>query len=364
MKYDYLIVGAGLFGATIAHEALKKGKTVLVIDERGHIGGNVYTENVDGINVHVYGAHIFHTSSDKVWDYVNGFATFNGFINSPKADYHGERYDLPFNMNTFVKMWNDVTTPDQAKAKIASQTMGYTPENAKNLEEKAISLVGTDIYEKLIKGYTEKQWDRSCDKLPPFIIERLPLRFTFDNNYFNAKYQGIPVGGYTKMVENMLCGADVQLNISYNDVRGKVDFGKLIYTGTIDGYFGYSLGKLEYRTLRFETARLETNDFQGNAVVNYTDRETPFTRIIEHKHFEFGKQPFTIVTREYPEEYSFGKQPYYPVNDKKNADLYMKYRALADRERDVFFGGRLGSYGYFDMDKTIENALDLAGKIL
>ncbi|MBP5177106.1 MAG: UDP-galactopyranose mutase [Clostridia bacterium] len=364
-KYDYLAVGAGLFNCVFCHEMKKRGKTVLVIDRRSHIGGNVYTEPIDGINVHVYGAHIFHTSDKRVWDYVNSFAKFNHFINSPVADYYGERYDLPFNMNTFCKMWRDVKTPEQAKAKIASQTMGYTPETATNLEEKAISLVGVDVYKKLIKGYTEKQWGRPCSELPPFIIERLPLRFTFDNNYFNDSYQGIPEGGYTKIVEKMLDGADVLLNTDYKHFAAthKGVYDKVIYTGAIDEYFDYRLGALEYRTLRFEIERLSVKDFQGNAVVNYTDEKSAYTRIIEHKHFEFGDQPTTVITREYPAEYTFGAERFYPVNNKRNNDLYEKYRALAEKEDGVYFCGRLGGYRYYDMDKTVEKALELVEKL-
>ena len=361
MKYDYLIVGAGLFGSVVARELTDSGKTCMVIDKRNVVGGNVYTKKVDGINVHVYGAHIFHTSNKSVWDYVNRYAKFNGFINSPVADYNGERYPLPFNMNTFVRMWSDVKTADDAKKKIASQTMGYTPETATNLEEKAISLVGTDVYEKLVKGYTEKQWGRPCSALPPFIISRLPLRFTFDNNYFNDTYQGIPEGGYTQIIEKLLSGSDVMTGISYKEylTRYGKNFDKLIYTGTIDGYFDYKFGRLEYRTLRFETEKLNVPDYQGNAVVNYTDAKTPYTRIIEHKYFEFGDQPVTVITREYPVEYHDGDEPYYPVNDAKNGELFAKYLQLANGEKGVYFGGRLGSYGYFDMDKTIERAFAL-----
>ena len=364
-KYDYLIVGAGLFGATFAHEMTKAGKSCLVIDKRDHIGGNVYTENVDGINVHVYGAHIFHTSDKRLWDYVNGFAKFNNFVNSPVADYYGERYNLPFNMNTFCQMWPDVKTPEDAKAKIASQTMGYKPETAKNLEEKAISLVGVDVYKKLIKGYTEKQWGRACKDLPAFIIERLPLRFTFDNNYFNDVYQGIPIGGYTQIVEKMFEGSEVLLSTDYKDfiVGHKSIADTVIYTGPIDEYFDYKLGALEFRTLRFETEKLDIPDYQGNAVVNYTDEKSAYTRIIEHKHFEFGTQPTTVVTREYPAEYTFGKERYYPVNNEKNNNLYLSYARLAEQEKNVYFCGRLGAYKYFDMDKTIAKALDLSEKL-
>ncbi len=365
MKYDYLIVGSGLFGATVAHEMTKKGKRCLVIDKRKNIGGNVYTEQVEGINVHRYGAHIFHTSDEKVWKYVNDLVPFNDFINSPIADYHGERYHLPFNMNTFTELWKDVKTPEQAKAKIAEQVEKSGIKDPKNLEEKAITLVGTDIYEKLVKGYTEKQWGRPCSALPAFIITRLPLRFTFNNNYFNDIYQGIPIGGYTKLVEKLLDGSEVLLNTDYKEFIAKN--GEVapvtIYTGTIDGFFDYRLGKLEYRTLRFETEILDTPDFQHNAVVNYTDRETPFTRIIEHKHFENAVSPKTVVTREYPAEYTFGDEPYYPINDEKNGSLYKQYKELADKTTNVIFGGRLGGYAYYDMDKTIIKALELCEKL-
>ncbi len=365
MKYDYLIVGSGLFGATVAHEMTKKGKRCLVIDKRKNIGGNVYTEQVEGINVHRYGAHIFHTSDENVWKYVNDLVPFNDFINSPIADYHGERYHLPFNMNTFTELWKDVKTPEQAKAKIAEQVEKSGIKDPKNLEEKAITLVGTDIYEKLVKGYTEKQWGRPCSALPAFIITRLPLRFTFNNNYFNDIYQGIPIGGYTKLVEKLLDGSEVLLNTDYKEFIAKN--GEVapvtIYTGTIDGFFDYRLGKLEYRTLRFETEILDTPDFQHNAVVNYTDRETPFTRIIEHKHFENAVSPKTVVTREYPAEYTFGDEPYYPINDEKNGSLYKQYKELADKTTNVIFGGRLGGYAYYDMDKTIIKALELCEKL-
>ena len=362
MKYDYLIVGAGLFGSVFAQQMTEKGKKCLVIEKRPHIAGNVYTEKIDGINVHIYGAHIFHTSNEQVWRYINRFASFNNFINSPIADYKGERYHLPFNMNTFCELWNDVKTPEQAKKRIAMQTMGYTPEDAENLEEKAISLVGHELYEKLIKGYTEKQWGRPCRELPAFIIERLPLRFTFDNNYFNDKYQGIPIGGYTALVEKLLEGVEVRTNTTYRDFiakNGEVA-QKTVYTGAIDEYFGYSLGKLEYRTLRFEIEKRDVPDFQGNAVINYTDSETPYTRIIEHKHFEGGKQPTTVITKEYPEAYAEGKEKFYPVNNKANNALYARYKQLADKEKNIVFCGRLGSYGYYDMDKTVLNALKLA----
>ncbi len=369
MKYDYLIVGAGLFGAVFAHEAVKAGKTVLVVDKRPHIAGNVYTEDVEGIHVHKYGAHIFHTNNRTVWNYVNQFAEFNRFTNSPVANYHGELYSLPFNMYTFNKMWG-VVTPEEAAAKIEGQRKAAGITNPKNLEEQAISLVGTDIYEKLIKGYTEKQWGRPCTELPAFIIKRLPVRLTFDNNYFNALYQGIPVGGYTNMVANMLKGIAVKLNCDYLENKEELDklADKVVYTGPIDAYFNYNLGPLEYRSVRFETEVLDKPNFQGNAAVNYTDRETPWTRIIEHKWFEFGKDgqgndlPKTVISREYSSEWKVGDEPYYPVNDEKNGILYKKYKALADKEEKVIFGGRLGEYKYYDMDAVIDSALKLAGK--
>ena len=364
-KYDYLVVGAGLFGSVFAYEMKKRNKTCLVIEKRDHIGGNVYTYEDGGINVHAYGAHIFHTSDKYIWDYVNSFAVFNDFVNSPVADYYGERYHLPFNMNTFVEMWPDVKTAADAKKKIASQTLGLKPETATNLEEKAISLVGTDVYTKLIKGYTEKQWGKPCKELPPFIIERLPVRFTFDNNYFNDRYQGIPVGGYTQIIEKMLDGVEVSLLTDYKTfIRSSdYDFGAVIYTGTIDGYFDCDLGELEYRSLRFETEKLPIKDLQGNAVVNYTDEKSAYTRIIEHKHFEKVNCDHTIITREYPKKYVRGDEPYYPVNDEKNNALYEQYRDLAAKEFGVYFCGRLGSYGYFDMDKTIMNALALVKEL-
>lgn len=369
MKYDYLIVGAGLFGAVFAHEAVKAGKTVLVVDKRPHIAGNVYTEDVEGIHVHKYGAHIFHTNLKHVWDYVNQFAVFNRFTNSPVANYHGELYSLPFNMYTFNKMWG-VVTPEGATAKIEEQRKVAGIINPQNLEEQAISLVGTDIYEKLIKGYTEKQWGRPCTELPAFIIKRLPVRLTFDNNYFNALYQGIPVGGYTNMVANMLKGIAVKLNCDYLESKEELDklADKVVYTGPIDAYFNYNLGPLEYRSVRFETEVLDKPNFQGNAAVNYTDRETPWTRIIEHKWFEFGKDangndlPKTVISREYSSEWKVGDEPYYPVNDEKNSKLYKEYKALADKEYKVIFGGRLGEYKYYDMDAVIDSALKLAGK--
>lgn len=364
MKYDYLIVGAGLFGAVFAHEAVKAGKTVLVVDKRPHIAGNVYTEDVEGIHVHKYGAHIFHTNNRTVWNYVNQFAEFNRFTNSPVANYHGELYSLPFNMYTFNKMWG-VVTPEEATAKIEEQRKVAGIINPQNLEEQAISLVGTDIYEKLIKGYTEKQWGRPCTELPAFIIKRLPVRLTFDNNYFNALYQGIPVGGYTNMVANMLKGIAVKLNCDYLENKEELDklADKVFYTGPIDAYFNYNLGPLEYRSVRFETEVLDKPNFQGNAAVNYTDRETPWTRIIEHKWFEFGKDgqgndlPKTVISREYSSEWKVGDEPYYPVNDEKNGILYKKYKALADKEKKVIFGGRLGEYKYYDMDAVIDSAL-------
>lgn len=363
-KFDYLVVGAGLFGATFAHEAKEAGKKVLVIDRRPQIAGNVYTEDVEGIHVHKYGAHIFHTNDKNVWEYVNRFAVFNRFTNSPVANYKGELYSLPFNMYTFNKMWG-VVTPQEAAEKIEEQrkTAGIT--EPKNLEEQAISLVGTDIYEKLVKGYTEKQWGRDCKDLPAFIIRRLPVRLTFDNNYFNALYQGIPVGGYTRLVQNMLMGIEVRLNEDYLSDRSAWDAlaDKVVFTGPIDEYYDYSLGTLEYRSVRFETELLDIPNFQGNAAVNYTDRETPWTRIIEHKWFEFGKDekgddlPKTVISREYSSEWKPGDEPYYPVNDEKNGCLYEKYRELANREEKVLFGGRLGEYKYYDMDKVIASAL-------
>ena len=357
-QYDYLIVGAGLYGAVCAREAVKAGKKVLVIDKRPHIAGNVHTEEIEGINVHVYGAHIFHTNDRTVWDYVNQFAEFNRFTNSPVANYKGELYSLPFNMYTFNKMWG-VVTPAEAAAKIEEQKREAGITEPKNLEEQAISLVGTDIYEKLVKGYTEKQWGRDCRDLPAFIIKRLPVRLTFDNNYFNALYQGIPMGGYTKMVENMLSGIEVRLNVDYFEHREELDAlaDRVIYTGPIDAYFGYKLGNLEYRSVRFETEVLDIPNFQGNAAVNYTDRETPWTRIIEHKWFEFGTQPKTVISREFSSEWKPGDEPYYPVNDERNGALYQQYKRLADAEEKVIFGGRLGEYKYYDMDAVIASAL-------
>lgn len=368
--YDYLVVGSGLFGSVFARQATDAGKKVLVIDKRPNIAGNVYTEKVEGINFHKYGAHIFHTNNTEVWNYVNRFATFNRFTNSPVANYKGELYSMPFNMYTFNKMWG-VVTPEEAAAKIEEQKKEITGE-PQNLEEQAISLVGRDIYEKLVKGYTEKQWGRDCKELPAFIIKRLPVRLTFDNNYFNALYQGIPIGGYTKLVANLLDGIDVQLNEDYLEDRAKWDAiaEKVVYTGAIDAFFNYSLGNLEYRSVRFENEVLDIPNFQGNAAVNYTDRETPWTRIIEHKWFEFGKDengndlPKTIISREYSSEWKPGDEPYYPVNDEKNGALYKKYRALAEQEEKVIFGGRLGEYKYYDMDAVIASALECAKKEL
>ena len=364
MKYDYLVVGSGLYGAIFAHEAKVHGKSVLVVDKRPNIAGNIYTENIEGINVHKYGAHIFHTNNKKVWNYITRFAEFNRFTNSPVANYKGELYSLPFNMYTFNKMWG-VVTPEEAAAKIEEQRREITHE-PQNLEEQAISLVGRDIYEKLIKGYTEKQWGRDCKDLPAFIIKRLPVRLTFDNNYFNALYQGIPDGGYTAMVEKMLEGIEVRLNVDYLADRENLNAlaDKVVYTGPVDAYFGYRLGALQYRSVRFETEVLDTDNYQGNAVVNYTDAETPYTRIIEHKHFAFGTQPKTVISREYSTEWHQGDEPYYPVNDEKNGALYAKYKALADAETKVIFGGRLGEYKYYDMDKVIEAALDAAAREL
>ena len=357
--YDYLIVGAGLYGAVFAHELTKQGKSCLVIDRRNHIAGNIYTENVSGINVHKYGAHIFHTSDKEVWDYVNQFAEFNNYINAPIAVYKDELYNLPFNMNTFSRMWG-IRTPAEAKEKIAQQVAELNITDPQNLEEQALSLVGTDVYTKLVKGYTEKQWGRDCKDLPAFIIKRLPCRFTYDNNYFNDRYQGIPMGGYTAMVEKMLEGVEVRLGTDFFDlIKAEPNIAKtIVYTGCIDEYFGYKLGFLNYRSVRFETEELAMEDFQGNAVVNYTEREVPYTRIIEHKHFEFGKQTTTVISREYSAEWKPGMEPYYPVNDAENGALYAKYKELADAEGNVIFGGRLGQYKYYDMDKVIRAALD------
>ena len=368
--YDYLVVGAGLFGAVFAHEAKKNGKSVLVIDKRPNIAGNIKKEKVEGINFHKYGAHIFHTNDTGVWNYITQFATFNRFTNSPVANYKGELYSMPFNMYTFNKMWG-VVTPEEAAEKIEEQKSEITGE-PKNLEEQAISLVGRDIYEKLVKGYTEKQWGRDCKELPAFIIKRLPVRLTFDNNYFNALYQGIPVGGYTKMVENMLDGIEVRLNVDFLKEREKYEAlaDRIIYTGAIDAYFDYALGNLEYRSVRFENEVLDIPNFQGNAAVNYTDRETPWTRIIEHKWFEFGKDeagndlPKTVISKEYSSEWKPGDEPYYPVNDEKNNKLYQEYKKMSEKEEKVIFGGRLGEYKYYDMDVTIRSALNLAESLL
>lgn len=361
MIYDYLIVGAGLFGAVFANEASKAGKKCLVIDKRNHIGGNVYTENIDGINIHRYGAHIFHTSNKKIWDYVNELSEFNNYINSPIAIYEDELYNMPFNMNTFSKLWG-VKTPNEAKKIIEEQRAIYGVDEPSNLEEQALSLVGKDIYDKLIKGYTMKQWGRECKDLPAFIIKRLPLRFTYNNNYFNDKYQGIPVGGYTKMIEKLLEGSEVQLNCNYFDKKDEYNkmAKKIVYTGMIDEFFDFKLGNLEYRTVKFEDERLDMDNYQGNAVVNYTSKDVPYTRIIEHKHFEFGQQDFTIISKEYSVEWQSGMEPYYPVNNDENNELYSKYKMLADKEENVIFGGRLGNYKYYDMDKVIEAALELA----
>ena len=356
--YDYLVIGAGLYGAVFAHEALKKGKKVLVIDKRNHIAGNVYTEEIEGINVHKYGAHIFHTNNKRVWQYINQFSEFNRFTNSPIANYHGELYSLPFNMYTFNKMWG-VSNPVEAEAKIEEQKNIAGIKEPRNLEEQAISLVGTDIYERLVKGYTEKQWGRPCCELPAFIIKRLPVRFTFDNNYFNALFQGIPIGGYTKMVANMLEGAEVKLGLDY--LENKEEYNKMamkvVYTGPIDAYYEFRLGTLEYRSIRFETEILDIPNFQGNAAVNYTDAETPWTRIIEHKWFEMGTQPKTVISREYSSEWKRGDEPYYPVNDERNGALYTGYKRLANEEKKVVFGGRLGEYKYYDMDAVICSTL-------
>ena len=368
MKYDYLIVGAGLFGAVFANEVQRRGKSCLIIDRRKHIAGNIYTEEEKGIQIHKYGAHIFHTSDKRVWDYISQFAEFNHYINSPVAVYGDELYNLPFNMNTFSKMWN-IKTPAEAKAIIASQIADLHITEPKNLEEQALSLVGRDVYEKLIKGYTEKQWGRDCKDLPAFIIKRLPLRFVYDNNYFNDPYQGIPKGGYTAIVEKMIGNIPVRLGISYreflaeNAVKGDaaVSFDKVLYTGMIDEYFDYCLGELQYRSVRFEEEVLEDcENYQGNAVVNYTERNVPYTRIIEHKHFEFGKQKDTVITREYPATWKRGDEPYYPINDETNNALYEKYLELAKKEQNVLFGGRLGQYRYYDMDKVILAALTMA----
>lgn len=373
MNYDYLIVGAGLFGAVFAYKAKQAGKSCLVIEKRNHIAGNIYTKEMNGIQVHQYGAHIFHTSDKEVWDFVNQFAEFNQYINSPVANYKGEMYNLPFNMNTFSKMWN-IRTPKEAKEKIASQIADLNITEPKNLEEQALSLVGTDIYEKLVKGYTQKQWGRPCTELPSFIIKRLPVRFTYDNNYFNDRYQGIPIGGYTQIVEKLLAGIPVLLDTeyaqycSYDQTQGvfiskdgENSFDKVLYTGMIDEFYQYQLGELSYRSLAFETTLLENEEnYQGNAVVNYTEGDIPYTRIIEHKHFEFGKQKDTVITREYPKTWTRGDEPYYPVNDEKNGALYQAYADLAQKEKKVLFGGRLGQYKYYDMDKVIRAAFEMA----
>lgn len=364
MKYDYLIVGAGLYGAVMAHELDKKGKKCLVIDRRSHIAGNIYCEDIEGIHVHRYGAHIFHTSNQKIWDYMNQFAEFNNYINSPIAVYKDELYNLPFNMNTFSKMWA-IRTPREAKEMIAKQVKEAGITEPKNLEEQCLSLVGRDVFEKLVKGYTEKQWGRDCKELPSFIIRRLPVRFTYDNNYFNDRYQGIPIGGYTAVVERMLEGVEVRTDTDFFAFRKEnPDIAeKIIFTGMIDEYFGYRLGALEYRSVRFETEVLDCDNYQGNAVVNYTEKEIPYTRIIEHKHFEFGKQEKTVISREYSSEWKVGMEPYYPVNDERNSKLYKEYRKLAEGEKNVIFGGRLGNYQYYDMDKVVEAALGMADQI-
>ena len=362
--YDYLIVGAGFFGAVFAHEAQKQGKRCLVVERRGHIGGNCYTADVESIHVHRYGAHIFHTSDRQIWTYINQFCTFNNYVNSPIANYRGEIYNMPFNMNTFSRLWN-ISTPAEAKAIIDAQRAD-APAQPQNLEEQAISLVGRDIYEKLVKGYTEKQWGRPCTELPAFIIRRLPVRFRYDNNYFNDRYQGIPEGGYTPIFEKLLDGIDIRLNCDYFDHKDELraQCRKVVFTGPIDRYFDYCYGPLQFRSLRFESEVLDMENYQGNAVVNYTDRETPYTRVIEHKHFEFGTQPKTVITREYPMDWHPGDEPYYTVNDEKNDQLYQRYAALAEREPDVLFGGRLGEYKYYDMDKVIASALGFAAREL
>jgi len=363
VKYDYLIVGSGLFGSVFAYEANKRGKKCLVIDKRKHIGGNIYTKEMENINVHQYGAHIFHTSNKEVWNYINNFAEFNRYTNSPVANYKGEIYNLPFNMNTFNKLWG-VVTPNEAKQKIEDEKKSSNIENPQNLEEQAINLIGQTIYKKLVKGYTEKQWGKKATELPAFIIKRLPVRFTYDNNYFNDTYQGIPIGGYTKIIEKMLDGIDVKLNYDFFDHREELEniANKIIFTGMIDKFYNYKYGELEYRSLKFETETLDTQNYQGNAVVNYTDYETPYTRIIEHKHFEFGNQDKTIITKEYPDNWTSEKEPYYPVNNEKNNELYEKYKNLADNEKNVIFGGRLGQYKYYDMHKVIEEALKCVKK--
>lgn len=365
MKYDYLIVGSGLFGAIFAYEAHQKNKKCLVIDKRSHIAGNIYTEEIEKINVHKYGAHIFHTSDKQVWDYINQFSEFNRYTNSPIARYKDEVYNLPFNMNTFHQLWG-IFTPEEAKQKIKQELNEVKFQEPKNLEEQAIKLVGKTIYEKLIKGYTEKQWGKRATELPAFIIKRLPVRFTYDNNYFNDTYQGIPIGGYTRMVEKMLEGIEVKLNCDYFEHKDELEniAQKIIFTGPIDRYYGYQYGELEYRSLKFETEILNKENYQGNSVVNYTEYEVPYTRMIEHKHFEFGTQPNTIITKEYPDSWDITKEPYYPINDEKNNALYQKYKQLADLDHHVIFGGRLGAYQYYDMDKVIKEALKLCQKVL
>lgn len=356
--YDYLIVGSGLFGSVFAHEAKKRGKTSLIIDKRDHTGGNIYNENIEGINIHKYGAHIFHTNDKRIWDYVNSFVEFNRFTNTPVAEYEGKLYNLPFNMNTFYQLWN-VKTPDEAKAVIADQIKDLNITNPQNLEEQALSLVGTDIYEKLIKGYTEKQWGRDCKDLPAFIIKRLPVRFTYDNNYFNDTYQGIPNGGYNKLTNGLLEGIEVRLNENYFDNKEYYNSlaPQIVFTGKIDQYYDYQFGKLQYRSLKFEQQTLDMENYQGSALVNYTEREIPYTRIIEHKHFEFGTQPKTVITHEFPAEWNEGNEPFYPINDQLNNDTYKKYKDLADKESNVIFGGRLAEYRYYDMHQIIGSAL-------
>lgn len=362
--YDYLIVGAGLYGSVFAHEMTKKGKTCLILEKRAHVGGNIYTQEIEGIQVHTYGAHIFHTNDKMIWEYVNQFTDFNNYINSPMADYKGELYNLPFNMNTFYKMWGK-SKPSEVADIIAKQREEIT-DAPKNLEEQAISLVGRDVYEKLIKGYTQKQWGRSCQDLPAFIIRRLPVRYTYDNNYFNDRFQGIPIGGYTKVIEQMLAGIEVKLNTDYFEDKTHWDAmaEKIVYTGPIDAYFNYKFGALEYRSVRFETEILDTPNYQGNAVVNYTDEDVPYTRIIEHKHFEYGTQPRTVISREFSEEWAKGQEPYYPINDDQNQEIYQLYKALADTESKLILGGRLGDYKYYNMDQVIESALECVRKNL
>lgn len=365
-KYDFLIVGAGLFGSVCAHELTKKGYKCLVVDKRNHVAGNIFTEEIEGINVHKYGAHIFHTSNKVVWDWVNQFVEFNNYINQPVARYKNELYNLPFNMNTFTKLWDDVFTPEDAKKRIEEEKQKYHIEEPRNLEEQAINLVGQTIYEKLIKGYTAKQWGKKCSELPPFIIKRLPVRFVFDNNYFNDTYQGIPIGGYTKMIERILSGIDVRLNVDYLENRDELSSlaNTIIYTGPIDQFYDYRFGALEYRKVEFETEILDCENYQGNAVINYTDYEVPYTRIIEHKHFEFEKQPRTVISREYSSSWKKGDEPFYPINNSSNNELLMKYKELAEKEKNVLFGGRLGFYKYLDMDDTIEEAFQLLKSII